>query len=63
MKKTYQKPQLHTLRLNAEDVICTTSVLDKDGGSNTELVPGKGEYNGEFNAPAHGWSSENWSGE
>lgn len=62
MKHTYQRPVLHIIRLTAQQMLCA-SVLAPDGGSNTDLVPGQGEYNGEFNSHRGGWSSDNWSEE
>lgn len=53
MKKTYSAPQLHTIELRNEGVICASLDIDKDGNK----YPGI-----EFQSvDRNGWDSSNWA--
>ncbi|MBR5531207.1 MAG: hypothetical protein IKU63_06860 [Bacteroidaceae bacterium] len=54
MKKTYIIPETCSINLETAEVLAGSMV----GG--TEVTPGEGEYDGEFQSQKRGWSAENW---
>ena len=37
------------------------SILDGEGGDNSNITPSDSEHTGSFDSNRRGWSSENWS--
>lgn len=60
MKKTYITPEACSINLETAEVLAG-SILSGGGEDYTEVTPGEGEYEGEFQSQKRGWSSDNWS--
>lgn len=63
MKKNYITPSSLTIRLSADEQLCATSTLTRDGSDNIDIAPSEEEYNGEFRSNQRGWNSADWTEE
>lgn len=62
MKRTnYIAPRAEVISLEPEAAILATSTLNPNGGSNKDILPGEGPYDGSFRAPGRGWDSADWT--
>ena len=61
MKKTYITPEACSINLEAAEVLLAGSILSGGGHDYTEIAPGEGEYDGEFQSQKRGWNSDLWN--
>lgn len=60
-KKSYLTPRFAVFTLATDAPILAGSILDGEGGDNSNITPSDSEHTGSFDSNRRGWSSENWS--
>ena len=60
-KKSYLTPRFAVFTLAADAPMLAGSILNGEGGDNSNITPSDSEHTGSFDSNRRGWSSENWS--
>ena len=60
-KKSYFTPRFAVITLAADAPMLAGSILNGEGGDNSNITPSDSEHTSSFDSNRRGWSSENWS--